>query len=155
MDKFFKQENGEKVNIVQHTLEQLQLWPNLKIYLGTDSQDYGPVSKYATVIVYRYGQRGAHYIYYVEEVPKQRDMFTRLFEEASRTIETAQLLDSEIPISFEALEFDYNHIPRFNSNRLLSQVRGWVTGLNYKAVFKGGDMIAAKAADHVCRNKRP
>ena len=155
MEKYFRTESGERVNIVEHSLDQLKLWPNLRVYIGTDSQDFGKITRYATAIVYRYGQRGAHYIYYVEDVPKQRDMFTRLFEEASRTIETAQLIDTEIPIAFEGLEFDYNHIPKFNSNRLLGQVKGWVAGLNYKPVFKGGDMIACKAADHLCRNKRP
>lgn len=155
MEKYFRTEEGEKVNIVEHTLEQLKKWPNLKIYVGTDSQDYGKVSRYATAIIYRYGHRGAHYIFHVEDVPREKDMFTRLYNEATRTIETAQMIDSEIPVAFEALEFDYNHIPRFNSNRLLSSVRGWVTGLNYKAVFKSGEMIACKAADHICRHKRP
>lgn len=155
MEKYFRTEEGLKVNIIEHTLEQLQKWPNLKVYIGTDSQDYGKSTRYATAIVYRYGHRGAHYIFFIEDVPKQKDMFVRLYDEASRTIEAAQMIDAEIPIAFEALEFDYNHIPRFNSHRLLSSVRGWVTGLNYKAVFKGGDMIACKAADHICRHKRP
>jgi len=159
MEKYFRTEEGVKVNAVEHTLEQLKKWPNLKIYIGTDSQDDKEkgvrVSRYATVIVYRYGTRGAHYIFLVEDVPRQKDMFIRLYEEATRTIEAAQMIDGEIPVAFEALEFDYNHIPKFNSNRLLSSVRGWVTGLNYKAVFKGGDMIACKAADHICRHKKP
>lgn len=155
MEKYFRTEQGERVNIVEHTLDQLKKWPNLKIYIGTDSQDYSGITRYATAIVYRYGSRGAHYIYYVEDVPRQKDMFVRLYDEAVRTIDTAELIDSEIPVAFEGLEFDYNNIPRFNSNRLLASVRGWVTGLNYKAVFKGGEMIAAKAADHICRHKKP
>lgn len=163
MDKYFRTEDGKRVNIVEHTLEQLEKWPNLKVYVATDSQDSVEkskgkkrrISRYATVIVYRYGNRGAHYVYYVEDVPKQRDMFVRLYEEAARTIEAAQLIDSEIPIAFEALEFDYNNIPNFNSNRLLASVRGWALGMNYKAAFKGDEMIAAKAADHICRHKRP
>jgi len=153
MDKYFRTEDGKIVNVVEHTLEQIEKWPNLKIYIATDSQDSGLESKYATVVVYRYGKRGAHYIYFKENVPR-RDMFTRLYDEAVRTIETAQLIDSEIPISFAALEFDYNTIPRWASNKLVSSIRGWVKGLNYNAVFKNTTndiMIAAKAADHVCR----
>jgi predicted RNase H-related nuclease YkuK (DUF458 family) len=158
MEKYFRTEQGERVNIVEHTLEQLKLWPHLKVYIGTDSQDYGKVTRYATAIVYRYGKRGAHYIFHVDEVPKHKDMFTRLYDEGVRTIETAQVIDNEIPIAFEALEFDYNHIPKFNSNKLLASIRGWVTGLNYRGVFKNSDkdmMIAAKAADHLCRHKKP
>lgn len=155
MEKYFRTEQGERVNIVEHTLEQLKLWPNLKIYIATDSQDYSDKSRFATAIVYRYGNRGAHYIYHVEEFPRYPTMFNRLYDEAVRTIETAQMIDSEIPVAFEALEFDYSSIPKHNSNKLLSSIKGWVLGLNYKPVFKGGDMIAAKAADHLCRNKRP
>lgn len=153
MEKYFRTEQGEIVNVIEHTLEQLSKWPNMKIYIATDSQDQGQNSKYATVVVYRYGKRGAHFIYYKETVPR-KDMYTRLYEEATRTIEAAQLIDSEIPISFEALEFDYNTIPRWASNKLISSIGGWVKGLNYKAVFKNTSndiMIAAKAADHVCR----
>lgn len=156
MDKYFTTEEGKRVNIIEHTLEQLEKWPNLKIYIATDSQDRAGISRYATAIVYRYGHRGAHYIFFKEEVPRVRDMYSRLYDEAVRTIETAQLIDAEIPIAFEALEFDFNHVPKFNSNRLVSAIGGWVKGLNYRAVFKNSDkdfMIAAKAADHICRNK--
>lgn len=154
MEKYFKTEEGKKVNIVDHTLEQLEKWPNIKIYIATDSQNNRANCVYSTVIVYRYGTRGAHYISLTENVPKIRDIYKRLWGEAERTINTAQLIDGEIPISFEALEFDYNHIPKFDSNKLISSVGGWAKGLNYRPVFKNSGvdcMIAAKAADHVCR----
>lgn len=160
MEKWFTTQQGERVNIVEHTLDQLKKWPNMKIYIGTDSQDKKTSAKgkkyitvYATCICYRYGHRGAHFIYLREKVPIIRDMYTRLYGEAVRTIETAQLIDSEIPISFEALEFDYNQIPKWASNKLLSAVGGWVKGLNYNAIFKGGEVISPKAADHVCRHE--
>lgn len=155
MDRYFRQEDGSRVNIVEHTLEQIQKWPNLKIYLATDSQDEGQVTVYATVIVYRYGRRGAHFIYFKEEVPRIRDMYTRLYNEGVRTIEAADILSKDIPIQFAGLEFDYNYIPKWASHKLISAIGGWVKGLNYKAIFKNtGDyiMIASKAADHVCRN---
>lgn len=155
MEKYWETEERLLVNIVEHTLEQINKWPNLKIYIGTDSQDYGRVSRYATAICYRYGHRGAHYIFFLEDVPKIKSMEARLLGEANRTIETAELISSEIPVAFEALEFDYNHIPRFNSNKLLATVKGWVLGLNYIPVFKSGQMLAVKAADHIVRNKLP
>lgn len=151
MKKYFKTENGEKVNIVEHTLEQIETFQNISIRIGTDSQDYSDSTYYVTTIVYRYGTRGAHYIYYKEKLPRIRDMYSRLFDEARRTIETAQLIDNEIPVAFEGLEFDYNNIPKFQSNRLVSSVRGWVLGLNYKPIFKGSLMIATRAADHIIR----
>lgn len=153
MDKYFRTEEGELVNIVEHTLQQIEKWPNLKIYIATDSQDKDGKSKFATAIVYRYGNRGAHYIFFREDVPRMRSMHTRLFEEAVRTIDTALLISEEIPVAFEGLEFDYNHIKKFKSHKLISEVKGWVQGLNMVPVFKSGQMIAAKAADHICRDK--
>lgn len=152
MDKYFKTEKGEKVNIIEHTLEQIQKWPNLTIYIGTDSQDHKRMSMYATVIVYRYGHRGAHFIYSRDDVPRIKTMYNRLYGEAERTIEAADMLTKELPVSIEALEFDYNHIKKFNSNVLLAMVKGWVLGLNYNPVFKSGQMIAVKAADHIVRH---
>lgn len=152
MDKFFKTQEGELINIVEHTLEQLKKWPNLKMYIGTDSQDDGDKTRYATVVVYRYGNRGAHFVYYKEELPRIRDMYTRLFDEAQRTVAVAQMIDSEIPVSFEALDFDFNYIPKWASNKLYASVKGWVKSLNYNASFKGGEVIATKAGDHIVRH---
>lgn len=152
MEKYFRTQEGERVNIIEHTLDQLQKWPNLKMYVGTDSQDYGAITRYVTVVVYRYGLRGAHFVYHRTEVPRVKDMITRLLQEAQDTLAAAQLIDSEIPVSFESLDFDFNTIPKWASNKVLSSIKGWMTGLNYKATFKGEHVIATKAADHVCRH---
>lgn len=157
MEKWFKTEEGKKVNVIEHILDQIKKWSNVKIYIATDSQDHdGHTTCYATLIVFRYGQRGAHYIYRREKVPKIHDMYTRLYDEGVRTIETAQMIQQEIPISFEALEFDYNTIEKHASNRLINAIGGWSRGLGFKTVFKNSEtdmVIASKAADHVCRRE--
>lgn len=152
MEKYFNTQDGEKVNIVEHTLDQIKIWPNLKIYIGTDSQDYPPDTRFVTCICYRYGHRGAHFIYYREEVPIIRDLYTRLYSEGVRTVDTALLLTEEIPVSIEALEFDYNNFKKTKSTPVIQALRGWVRGLNMNASFKSGEQIATKAADHVCRH---
>lgn len=152
MEKYFKTIEGKLLNIVEHTLEQIEKWPNLKIYIATDSQDQGDKSRFATTIVYRYGTRGAHYVVFKQEVPRIRVMYNRLFEEAVRTIDAATLITQEIPVKIEALEFDYSQIPKYKSNPLVSNIGGWAIGLGYNVVFKSGQMIASKAADHECRN---
>lgn len=154
MEKYFRTQEGERINIIEHTLSQIEKWPHLKMYIGTDSQDVGKITRNVTVVAYRYGNRGAHFVYLRNEIPKIRDMYTRLYGEGVLTIECAEMISSEIPVAFEALEFDYNTIPRWASNKLISALKGWVQGLGFKGVFKNGDnmMIASKAADHVCRN---
>lgn len=150
MDKYFKTEQGERVNIIEHTLEQLNKWPSLTIRVGTDSQTYSSITRYVTTIVYRYGNRGAHYIYFMEDVPRVKIDYNRLYDEGLRTIEASEMLTGEIPISIEALEFDYADVKKTLSSQLVSAFRNWGT---FKAEFKSNNMIATKAADHICRHK--
>lgn len=148
MDKYFKLETGERINIIEHTVEQIEKWPNLTIRIGTDSQNYSANTIYVTSIVYRYGNRGAHAIHYKEQVPRIRVDYTRLYEEGIRTIQIHDVLTGELPVSVEACEFDYADIKRTVSSQLVSVFKNW-GGIN--AVFKSGQMIACKYSDHICR----
>lgn len=149
MERFFKTQEGKLVNIVEHTLEQIEKWPHLKIYVGTDSQNYGDKTRYVTCIVYRYGHRGAHFVYFRDEVPRIRDSseFTRLYDEGVRTLSTADILTTDIPVAVEGLEFDFADIAKTLSSKLVGAFKGY-----NNAVFKSGKMMAVKAADHVCRH---
>lgn len=148
MDKYFRTEEGERVNVVEHTLQQVEKWPNLTIRIGTDSQNYSGITRYVTAVVYRYGHRGAHYIFFREEVPRVRNEWNRLYDEGIRTVQAAEILTSEIPIAIEALEFDYNDNKKTLSSQLVNIFKNWG---DFKAAFKSGDMLACKAADHICR----
>ncbi len=150
MEKYFRTKEGELVNLTEHTLEQLQKFPNLKMYIGTDSQVYGGIVRYVTAVVYRYGNNGAHYIYQGNEVPRMKDDFLRLYNEGANTLEVAQYIYDEIPsFTISQLEFDYAGVKKTLSTALVSVFKGY---LNSR--FKGGEMIATKAADHICRNWR-
>lgn len=155
MEKYFRTQENQLVNIVEHTLEQLEKWPSLKIRIGTDSQNTGRITKYATVILYRYGNRGAHFIYSMEEIPKvfDKSQFVRLFNEGVRTLEAYSLLTEELSVSIEALEFDFASVKKTLSSNLVGSFKGY-----HNAVFKGKEedegMIACKAADHVIRHPK-
>jgi predicted RNase H-related nuclease YkuK (DUF458 family) len=138
--------------MIDHTLEQVKEHPELKIYIGTDSQNFGENTVYATAIVYRYGLRGAHYIYNKVKVPRIKNTFERLFKEAQMSIETAQHLTENLPVAIEAIELDYNNKKITKSTSLISSTKGWAESLGYKVKVKPDEMIAAKAADHLCRN---
>jgi len=53
--KIFKKIDGTKVDVVKHTLEVIRENPDVKIHIGTDSQNVSHQTVYATVIAYRYG----------------------------------------------------------------------------------------------------
>ena len=147
MEKYFRTQEGKLVNIVTHTLEQIEKYPHLRIYVGTDSQVYNPLIRYVTAIVYRYGTRGAHYIFSAEHIVKVKDDYLRLYNEGIRTVEVAQMLTDEIPIAVEAMEFDFANIKKTLSTPLVSAFKGY-----QNAKFKGGEMLSTKAADHICRH---
>lgn len=151
MDKYdFRTEEGLKINLVEHTLEQIQKWPNLKIYVGTDSQNYSGITRYITAVVFRYGKTGAHYVYSKDELPRVKGEYNRLYGEGTRSIEAAEILTKDIPVAVEAIEFDYADAKKTISTQLVSTFKGWV---GFKAVFKSGQMMACKAADHICRRE--
>jgi hypothetical protein len=162
MERYFRTVNGQLVNIMTHIIEEVERNPQVRIRIGTDSQNTKKSTEFATVIVFRYGKNGAHYIYLRQRVKKIKDRFTRLFEEAEKTIQLAEMITGELPISIEALEFDYNARLKTESTKVIPAARGWAESLGYRVLvkedLKPGDtledvgLLAIKAADHICRN---
>lgn len=153
MDKYFKKEDGERVNVIEHCAEILGKYPNTEILIATDSQNTKKESRYATVIVFRYGFRGAHYIYNKENVPKIRDLFSRLFKECELSLDLAEFISNNSAFKISAIELDFNDFKKTKSTPLISACKGWCESLGYNVILKSGEMIASKAADHICRGK--
>jgi predicted RNase H-related nuclease YkuK (DUF458 family) len=147
MEKYFKTVEGKYVNIVKHTLEQLNKWDDLRIYVGTDSQSESDFTMYATTICFRYGNRGAHYIVFKEKVPRVRVEYMRLYDEGLRTLAASKFLNDELQI-FPFLEFDYADVKKTVSSNLVSVFKGY-----QNARFKSEEMIATRAANHECRKE--
>jgi predicted RNase H-related nuclease YkuK (DUF458 family) len=148
--KRFKSVDNRVIDVVEHTLEIMKRYPNLKVHIGTDSQNIGLETSYVTVIAYRFGIRGVHYIYTKEKVPLVRDMFTRLFDECVRTLEVAEWFTQQININVE-IDMDYNQDEIAPSHKLIGATRGWALSLGYKVNVKPDIQIATKAADYHCR----
>lgn len=156
--KVFRNINGEKVNVVKHTLDVLAKHPNAEIHIGTDSQNKKRHTIYATVIAYRYGNRGVHYIYSKKRVDKIKDLWTRLWNEAQYSVEVAEWMTEQINVRVDIeIDMDYNPDKRFDSNKLLAAARGYANGLGYRVNVKPFgqtatfENYACKAADHHCR----
>lgn len=151
MDKYFRTEDGERVNILDHCREVLAEHPDAEILVGTDSQNSKSKSYYSTAVVFRYGTRGAHYVYNNEIVPKIKDLFTRLFKECEYSVEIAEFISKNSAYKVSAIELDFNDFKKTKSTPLISATKGWCESLGYRAVLKSGEMIACKAADHIVR----
>lgn len=153
MEKYFKKETGERVNVIDHCQEVLGKYPNAKVLIGCDSQNSKFFSKYSIAIVFRYDFSGAHYIYQNIKVPKIKDLFSRLFKECELSLEVAEYISQNTSYKVEAIELDFNDFKVTKSTPLISATKGWCESLGYNVILKSGEMIATKAADKHCRNK--
>jgi predicted RNase H-related nuclease YkuK (DUF458 family) len=150
MVKVFRKVTGETVDVVDHTIGILQECPYVDIHIGTDSQNLQNVTSYSTVIAYRFGTRGVHYILHKQKVPKIHDKWTRLWKEAELSIETAEWLSEKINVNIQ-IDLDYNNDEKYFSNKLIQATKGWATSLGYKVNVKPDIQIATRAADYQCR----
>ena len=46
--RYFRTENNELVNMLDHTVKMISDNSNVRIYIGTDSQNYAGVTKFVT-----------------------------------------------------------------------------------------------------------
>jgi len=148
--RLFKNIKGERIDPVEHTLKILRDYPTVKIHIGSDSQNIGKKTKFATVIAYRYGSRGVHYILSKKTELLIKDMWTRLWKEAEMSIDIAQWLTHQVSVRIE-IDMDYNSDENFKSSKLISATKGWANSLGYKVNVKPNNQIATKAADYHCK----
>lgn len=155
--KFIEEKTGKEVDIVVHSKKMLKKYSgkydDLKIYVGTDSQNKRRKTVFATVIVYRFGTRGAHYIFSREKVKKIPDSkrFMRLWDEVERSLTVAKYLRShDIPIY--RVDLDYNRKQNTGSHMVVASGAGYVIGEGFNVSTKPDELVATKAADHLVRH---
>lgn len=125
---------------------------DIKIYIGCDSQNFSKkrFTGVVTVIAFHMGRNGVHYIYKVEKFKMIRDMFQRLWLEATRSVQIAETLrDSGILIT--RVDLDFNNDDEWDSNRLVAASEGFIKGLGYNVASKPNELVASRAADHIVR----
>ena len=107
-------------------------------------------TRYITVIAYRFGNRGVHYILKKSEVPQIKDLWTRLWKETEMSIDVAEWIRERLNVKAE-IDMDYNEDENFKSNKLVNATRGWANSLGYKVNIKPHGQIATRAADYHCK----
>jgi predicted RNase H-related nuclease YkuK (DUF458 family) len=153
MNKVFKSgTTGRPINLINYILDYIKEYPETKIYVGTDSQNRGPETIYATTVVLRYRTRGCHVLYYKTRVPLVRDFWSRLWRETEMSIETATFIVENSPLKVESIDLDFNDDEYKASNKLVSASKGWVSAAGFKSTTKPALQIATRAADHIIRN---
>lgn len=152
MNKYFKVlETNEQVDLLEHIASKIAENPYLKVYVGTDSQNYGGFTHYAITVVLRDGVKGGHVLYQKYKLPRIRDHWTRLCKEFELSLEVAKWLREVSAINIEAVELDYNSKKITESYKVVDYARSVVAGWGFVVKIKPDEMIACKAADHICR----
>ena len=147
--KFNKLTDNQTFDLADYVKNYLAVHKNqpLNIYLGCDSHNRLKTT-YATTLVFNVSSTGCHVIYKKEIVPLISDMWTRLWGEAERSVETALYL-REHGIEIDTIDLDYNINPEHKSNKLVSAAVGYVESLGFKARVKPELLPAVYAADHI------
>ena len=146
----FKDINGNIIDPIDHTREIIRKNPFVEVHVGTDSQSLAKITQYITVIAYRFGNRGVHYILKKNGVPQIKDLWTRLWRETELSIDIAETIKKSLNI-IPQIDLDYNENENFKSNKLVNASKGLANSLGYKVNIKPHIQIATRAADYHCK----
>jgi predicted RNase H-related nuclease YkuK (DUF458 family) len=152
MKRVFKTIDEKIVNVVDHTLGILKKNPDTRIYVGTDSINITDKSVFATVIAYRYNQRGAHLIFDKIRIPRisDDDYVKRLRKEVDLSLEIAMYLNDK-GIHVHYIDLDLNEDEDEGSYKVLQYGKGYCLGIGITPNTKPNETPSARAADHICR----
>lgn len=148
--KFYSLTNGKEVDLVPYLRSKLAERDDIKLYIGTDSQNAKRKTVYAIVIVLHYGNNGGHVIYSRFEVPRIRERFVRLWKEVEDSIELAKYLVANGIMKPTYIDIDFNPDPKYDSNTLLRSALGYVESMGFRPRSKPDAMAASHVADHLC-----
>lgn len=138
------------VDLIPYIKECIGNREDVKIYIGTDSQNIGERTQYATVVVLHFGNSGGHVIYSKESMPVVRDSFTRLWKEVESSLSTAEYMrEGGLPRA-NYIDLDLNPDPKYRSNMVLRSALGYVESMGYSARCKPNAVIASTVADAIC-----
>ena len=142
--------DGAEVDLVAYVKNSIGDRSDVRIYIGTDSQNIGNKTVYATVVVLHYGKSGGHILYSKKIVSRVKDIFSRLWNEVVYSLDVAEeMVKSGIPRA-DYIDLDYNPDPVYQSNTVLRSALGYVEALGYKARMKPNAPAASCAADAIC-----
>ena len=151
MEYIFRSLSNEKVvDLIPYLNEKLSETEDTKIYIGTDSQNIGGKTVYASVIVLHYGNRGAHVIYSRLKVDRIRERFAKLWKEVEMSMEIARYL-TENGINATYVDIDLNPDPKYGSNNVLRAALGFIESYGYVARCKPEATSASYCADRLCK----
>lgn len=149
--KFQRLADGKEIDLIPYVKEKLKEADNIRLYVGSDSQNVGNKTVYGMVIVFHFGNNGGHVIYSKRTVDKIRDRFTRLWGEVQDSVDLAQYLESNGIQKPAFVDIDFNPDPKYKSNDVLRSALGYVESMGFTPRCKPYAISATYVADKICK----
>lgn len=157
----FRLFGGQEIgNLGIYIKEYYALHPEVKIYIGTDSAQHGKYTKYATAVSFLHPGKGVHVVYRKNSIKRERDLFSRLWNEVEYTREVAEYVhdimndivdiksnNKKIPI----LHLDFNKSAKYKSNIVHDLATGYLKGLGFDVQSKSDSWCASFVCDFLIK----
>jgi len=169
----FKKSNGEEIqDIVSYVTDFYKKGEDVKVVIGCDSKQQGRVTIYSLVVVLYddFLHSGAHVVSLRIVTSKERDLFTRMMNEAVYSLNLSMWLDEKlvdvktpkyrpnnydgsIPFRKVEVHVDVNPNANYKSNIAYSAIMGMLCGSGFstKSKYNNGSYAASSAADFLAK----
>jgi predicted RNase H-related nuclease YkuK (DUF458 family) len=158
--KDFKLFGGQELeDLGKYIKEYYAQNPDIKIFVGTDSAQHGKVTKYATVVSLLRPGKGVHIVFKRTNIRRERDMFTRLWNEVEYSREVADYIHDEMEgiyphednVKIPVVHMDFNKSPKHKSNVVHDLSVGYMKGFGYEVHTKPDSWCSTYAADELVK----
>ena len=143
--------SGESIHLDHYIPEFLKENPDVELIIGCDSQSIANHTIFVTTVVLRYDQRGAHVIYHKEKLPRNNDLWSRLWSEMERSAGIAVHVRDKIGIQPAQIDLDLNDDPKYASFKVRAAAMGYLESLGFKPRTKPHLLPAKGAANFLCK----
>jgi len=151
MKTFKRLSDKVKVDLALYVKDYLKINPQVEILIGTDSQIFDKITRYATVVVLYFPRNGGHVLFNTINEPNKYREQDRLWEEVMKSVEIAEYLQKEIGAKAKYLDLDLNPDPKYMSNEILRAAVGYVEAMGYHTRTKHNENYSIYIADKLCR----
>jgi len=167
----FKKNNGQEINdLISYINDYCNKGEDMRVIVGCDSKQRNKVTIYSLVIVLydEFRHDGAHVVYIRFTTKKEKDLFTRLMNEAVYSLNLGLWLDENLEnvkkpeyklndydksIAMRKIELhvDVNPKPTHKSNIAYNAIMGMLCGSGFYVKSKPIAHAASCAADYLAK----
>lgn len=149
----FRRFDGKQIGSAsEYVKSYIKTHPGIDVLIGTDSQNRGSFTVYATIIAMYTPGKGAHCIYEKWREYGKVVRQVRLRNEVCASIACAENLVSEGVRKPKYIDIDINKNPKYKSSEMYAEAKGMVEGCGYNVRSKGEGALVTSMADYVVKH---